>query len=90
MRTLLTTLLIACAFALTPAPQAEAAPREGIVVAQGGMSLNQAVEQVRRQYPNARIVSASTKVVGGREVHHIRIDDGGKIRTIKVPGRARG
>jgi len=61
---------------------------QGIKFAQGsGMTLNQAVEQVRRQY-NGRIVSAETKRSGNREVHHIKVLlDDGKVKTVQIQGR---
>ena len=60
---------------------------QGINLAQGGMTLNQAVEQVRRQY-NGRIVSAETKRSGNREVHHIKVLlDDGKVKTVQIQGR---
>jgi uncharacterized membrane protein YkoI len=56
----------------------------------GGKSLSEAVEQVRRQ-TNGRILSAQTKMNGNREVHHIKVlTKDGKVKTIKVPGRNRG
>ena len=68
-----------------------AGPVRTIVVAQsGGKSLNQAVEQVRRQYPDGRIISAETKMSGGREVHHIRVMVDGKVKTVRVNGRKSG
>lgn len=52
----------------------------------GCMSLDQAVEQVRRQY-NGRIVSAKTEVRGGQETHVIKVlTDDGKVRTVQIPG----
>lgn len=52
-----------------------------------GVSLSQAVEQVRRQY-NGRIVSAETRRSGKREVHHIKVlTEDGKVKTVKVQGR---
>ena len=60
---------------------------QGINLAQGGMTLDQAVEQVRRQY-NGRIVSAETKRSGNREVHHIKVLlDDGKVKTVRIQGR---
>ena len=60
---------------------------QGIIIAQGGMTLNQAVEQVRRQY-NGRIVSAETRRSGNREVHHIKVLlDDGKVKTVQIQGR---
>lgn len=56
----------------------------------GGKSLSEAVEQVRRK-TNGRILSAETKVKGNREVHHIKVlTDDGKVKTHKVQGRRRG
>ncbi len=54
-----------------------------------GMTLAQAIESVRRQ-TNGRILSAETRVSGGREMHHIKVlTKDGKVRTHKVPGRNR-
>ena len=53
----------------------------------GGMTLSQAVEQVRRQY-GGQIVSAETRVSGGRETHIIKVlTQDGKVKTVRVPGR---
>lgn len=58
-----------------------------VVHQSGGLTLDQAVEQVRRQY-NGRIVSAETTVSGGRETHVIKVlTDDGKVKTVRVPGR---
>ena len=54
----------------------------------GGMTLSQAVEQVRRQY-GGQIVSAETRVSGGRETHIIKVlTQDGKVKTVRVPGRS--
>ena len=91
MRSLLKILLICLAFAAPLSVQAEAGRGGGIQIAQGGgKTLNEAVEQVRRQYKNGRIISAETKVSGGQEVHHIRVMVDGKVKTVKVNGRSRG
>lgn len=59
---------------------------ELLVHQNGGLTLDQAVEQVRRQY-NGRIVSAKTTVSGGRETHVIKVlTDDGKVKTVRVPG----
>ena len=59
------------------------------VVQQNGMSLSEAIESVRRR-TGGRIVSAETKVQGGREVHYIKVlTKDGKVRTHKVNGRRR-
>jgi hypothetical protein len=53
----------------------------------GGMTLSQAVEQVRRQY-NGQIVSAETRVSGKQETHIIKVlTQDGKVKTVRVPGR---
>ena len=71
--------------------QAETSPRQPIRLAQGGgKSLDQAVEQVRRQYPNGRIISAETKNNGKRDVHHVRVMVDGKVKTVTVNGPERG
>lgn len=56
----------------------------------GGMSLSEAIESVRRR-TNGRIVSAETRVSNGREVHYVKVlTKDGKVKTHKVPGRSRG
>jgi hypothetical protein len=91
MRSILKILLICLAFAMPLTVQAEASQGLGIQMAQGGgKTLNEAVEQVRRQYKNGRIISAETKVSGGQEVHHIRVMVDGKVKTVRVNGRSRG
>ena len=55
-----------------------------------GMSLNEAVESVRRRGDVERVLSAETRVEGGREVHHIKVmTKNGTVRTIRVNGRSR-
>ena len=52
-----------------------------------GMSLSQAIESVRRK-TGGQVVSAETKVQGGREVHHIKVlTKDGKVKTHRVNGR---
>lgn len=55
----------------------------------GGMSLSEAIEMVRRR-TGGQIISAETKIQGGREVHHIKVLKDGKVKTHKVNGRKRG
>ena len=56
---------------------------------QGGMTLSQAIESVRRR-TDGRVVSAETRVQGGREVHYIKVlTKDGKVKTYKVNGRRR-
>ena len=99
MRTLLTILLIAIALIASAqgiAAQVEAAvtqkstPPALEIMQSNGVTLSQAVEQVRSQY-NGRIVSAETKVNGNREVHVIKVlMQDGKVKTVRVPGKRRG
>ncbi len=56
---------------------------------QGGITLAQAIEQVRRR-TNGRVVSAETRIQGGREVHYIKVlTKDGKVKTHTVGGRRR-
>ena len=66
--------------------------RQNLRVAQrnGGKTLSEAVEQVRRQ-TNGRILSAETRMSGNREMHHIKVlTKDGKVKTHKIKGRKRG
>ena len=55
----------------------------------GGKSLSEAINQVRRQ-TGGQILSAETKISGNREVHHIKVlTKDGKVKTVKVQGRRR-
>jgi len=58
------------------------------VAQSGGMTLAQATESIRRQ-TGGQILSAITKIQGGREVHHIKVLKDGKVKTYKVNGRQR-
>ena len=52
-------------------------------------SLSQAIESVRRK-TGGKVLSAETRVQGGREVHHIKVlTKDGKVKTHKVNGRRR-
>jgi len=63
---------------------ADAGPMQG-----GGVTLDQAVDQVRRQY-KGRIVSAVTEINGNREVHVIKVlTDDGKVKTVRIQGKQR-
>lgn len=55
----------------------------------GGVSLSEAIEQVRRD-TGGRILSAETKVNGNREVHHIKVlTKDGKVKTYRIQGHRR-
>jgi len=59
------------------------------VAQSGGMSLSQAIESVRSR-TGGKVVSAETRVQGGREVHHIKVlTKDGKVKTYKVNGPRR-
>ncbi len=100
MRILLTSLLIASL--LLAGGRADAVQRDAGEVRQdiplptlqtmqkSGVTLSEAVEQVRRQY-KGRIVSAETMVNGNRETHVIKVlTQDGKVKTVRVPGKKRG
>lgn len=74
-----------------PAMQLISAEAPRLFAAQGGgMSLSQAIQSVRRNGNVERIISAETKVSGGRETHHIKVlTKDGKVKTHRVPGRTR-
>lgn len=58
---------------------------------QGGPSLDQAIRQVRRRYPNGRIVDAKTSKNGRCDVHRIKVLlPDGKVRTESIRGACRG
>ena len=75
MRIALTLLVLAAAVAWPPQASAfdlEQYERESILLAaQDGMTLSQAIESVRKR-TGGKVLSAETKVQGGREVHHSR------------------
>ena len=99
MRTLLTILLISITLLASgqgiAAQVAAGVEQESTLQALeamqcNGVSLSQAVAQVRRQY-NGRIVSAETQVSGNCEVHVIKVlTADGKVKTVTVPGKRRG
>ena len=85
--------LRAAAFELEENLKAQHVQYEGeplLQVAQNdGMSLSEAIESVRKR-TGGRVVSAETRVQGGREVHHIKVlTKDGKVKTHKVNGRRR-
>ncbi|GMR17398.1 MAG: hypothetical protein BMS9Abin32_491 [Gammaproteobacteria bacterium] len=90
LKTLVPVLLLAAAGPAQAVSGSVVAPHgapPAVAMQNDGMTLNQAVEQVRRQY-GGRIVSAETRRDGKREVHHIKVlTADGKVKTVKVPGR---
>ena len=99
MRTLPTILLISMALTASGQGMAlqinssatqEPPPPALEVMQSNGVTLSQAVEQVRRQY-NGRIASAVTEVSGNCETHVIKVlTPDGKVKTVRVPGKSRG
>ena len=99
MRTLLTILLISMtliasgqgiAAQVAAGVEQESTPSALEAMQSNGVSLSQAVEQVRRQY-NGRILSAVTQVSGDREVHEIKVlTQDGTVKTVRVQGKKRG
>jgi hypothetical protein len=73
-------------------PQHQQAQKPDLRVAQGGgMTLDQAIESVRRRGDVDRILSAETRRDGDRETHYIRyLTKDGKVKTEKIRGRSRG
>jgi hypothetical protein len=54
---------------------------------QGGMSLQQAIQSIRLN-DGDKVISAETRIEGGREVHYIKVlTKDGKVKTHKVNGR---
>ena len=54
----------------------------------GCMTLSQATAAVRRR-TGGKIVSAETRIQGGREIHYIRVMKDGRVWTEKVSGCGR-
>jgi uncharacterized membrane protein YkoI len=81
----LITLLALCLVAV----QAEARPASGdrrdeIVLAAGGISLNQAIAMVEKRF-KARVISSNTRQEGDRKVYVLRLlDDKGNGQVVRV------
>jgi len=70
--------------------QQQQAQKADLRVAKDGMTLDQAIESVRRRGDVDRILSAETRRDGGRETHYIRyLTKDGKVKTAKIRGRSR-
>ena len=90
---LLPTCILLISSSLSVAMQVDSAAASAIavptvpdLVAQqgGGLTLDQAVERVRRQYPGGKIVSAETR--GGTHVIKVLTAEG-TVRTVRIPAR---
>ena len=92
MRSLLTILLLSISLvAAMPVFANDGTAQVRLLLAQGGgKSLNEAVEQVRRQC-DGRIVSAETRRKGDRDVHYVKcLTKDGKVKTFNVNGKTHG
>lgn len=70
-------------------PQYQGAEQPDLRAAKDGMTLDQAIERVRRRGDVDRILSAQTRREGDREMHYIRyLTRDGKVKTEKVRGRS--
>lgn len=70
--------------------QHQEAQRQDLRVAKDGMTLDQAIESVRRRGDVDRILSAETRRDGDRETHYIRyLTKDGKVKTAKIRGGSR-
>lgn len=71
-------------------PQYQGAEQPDLQVVKDGMTLDQAIDKVRRRGDVDRILSAQTRRDGDREVHHIRyLTKDGKVKTAKIRGGSR-
>jgi uncharacterized membrane protein YkoI len=76
---------LAGARAVPTEPQAGPGASDAATFQSRGMSLEEAVRQVRRQY-GGRIVSAETRGSGDRRVHVIKVlTKDGRVRTVRIP-----
>lgn len=90
MRLLSILLLLAIPWTATGQVEEHAPPAHSVMQQCSGVTLGDAVEQVRRQY-NGRIVSAETLCSGNCEVHVIKVlTADGKVKTVRVPGNRCG
>jgi len=70
-------------------PQHQQSMPSDLRVAKDGMTLDQAIESVRRRRDVDRILSAETRRDGDRETHYIRyLTKDGKVKTAKIRGRS--
>ncbi len=84
-------MLLSCVLAAMPVSAQQSERGQAFQIVQNdGMTLSQAVESVRRS-TDGRIVSAETRIQGGREVHYIKVlTKDGKVKTHKISGRKSG
>jgi len=89
-------LLVIAALVATGAPSAVLATGGGQYYltarrgGEGGVSLNQAVQQVQRE-TGGRVLSADTVNQGGRAVHRIKVlTPSGQVRVMTIDAQPRG
>jgi hypothetical protein len=71
-------------------PQYQQSWQRDLQATKDGMTLDQAIESVRRRGDVDRILSAETRRDGDRETHYLRyLTKDGKVKTAKVRGRSR-
>ncbi len=94
------TMLILCAAASLPGTAAafdleeslkqqhvQYSAADTLFATQGGMTLQQAIKSIPLQAGD-KVISAETRIEGGREVHYIKVlTKDGKVKTYKVNGR---
>ncbi len=81
-------MLLALAVCSVHAGERETTPRppenRRIVIADSGMSLDQAVKMVEKRY-KARVVRTETRKEGNRKVYVLRLlNDAGRVWTVRV------
>ena len=82
---LLSLLTVTVGQGVSLARAADAARGDGrIVLAQGGISLNQAISMVERRF-KARVVRSDVRQEGGRTIYVLRLlDDSGNAQVVRV------
>jgi uncharacterized membrane protein YkoI len=90
MRTTFVTLVLAAVSAVAPCAPAQPLPAEALIdelilAAAAGISLDQAVALVERQF-KARVVRADVKEKSGRRVYVLRLlnEESGRVWTVQV------
>jgi uncharacterized membrane protein YkoI len=82
---LVSLLAVTCGHGVCAAAAPEGRPDpERIILAQGGISLNQAIAMVERRY-KARVVRSDVRQEGDRKIYVLRLlDDAGNAQVVRV------
>ena len=82
---LLLTMLVLCLGTMPAGARPASGERSGaIVLAAGGISMNQAIAMVEKRY-NSRVVKADTRQEGDRKIYVLRLlDDKGNGQVVRV------